>query len=178
MGIGCEQSDISPYSARKGSRTYCGGQLFSPNDTALELRMGHTLGASIAPYVHPSGAADALSGRIACLLSGLDKEFASLPAHFPPEILAKLTLEVWRLIISGFDLLPVEFKGTLAFLLASIMFHEEYLRQTLSAEHPLWCSRVFTQNPILADIRGKAVTGILADGDLCATGIPPHITII
>jgi hypothetical protein len=172
-----DRSDISPYSARKGSRTYCGGQLFSPNDSALELRMGHLLGPTKTPYIFPGDATDALAGRIASLQPGLENTFATLPAHFPPEILEKLTVAVWREIIGGFDLLPVEFKSTLPFLWASIIFHETWLRETLSPQHPLWSSRIFTQNPILEEIRGKARTGILSDGGLCATGIPPHISI-
>ena len=173
--MGCHRHDISPYSARKGSRTYAGGQVTGPPESALELRMGHTLGGARDPYIHPTDGADGHCGRTVALLPLLENNFAILPPHFDKTTSASLTCAFWNAVVPGYERLPQSFKSCLPFLLATLMYHEDYLRENLHSSHPLWMSRVFTHNPILSDLKSKVVTSILRDGDIVASGVPPHI---
>jgi hypothetical protein len=173
--MGCHRHDISPYSARKGSRTYAGGQVTGPPESALELRMGHMLGGARDPYIHPTDGADGHCGRTVALLPLLDNNFAILPPHFDKTTSTLLTCEFWNSVVPGYECLPQTFKSCLPYLLATLIFHEEYLRENLHSAHPLWMSRVFIHNPILMDLKSKAVTSILRDGDVVASGVPPHI---
>jgi len=74
--------------------------------------------------------------------------------------------------------LPETFKRTMPFLLASICFHEQWLRDTLPARHPLFSSYLFASGT-LPTLKPFVITGCnrCPDTSLTATGIPPHLAI-
>lgn len=175
--LGCERTDIAPYSARKGSATFANGQIAGPNPVAVQLRMGHSLGKVNDPYLHLCDPQDQLCGRLVALLPIVDEQFGALPPHFTTEAASNLTVEFWRDVVPGYDVLPVEYKPTLKYLLATILYHEPFLRRELDKQHPLFSSRIFAGNPILAILRSGVITGT----GLCkltgmqASGLPPHV---
>ncbi|OWY99979.1 hypothetical protein PHMEG_00028928 [Phytophthora megakarya] len=62
---------------------------------------------------------------------------------------------------------------------ASVIFHEQFLRNNLSGNHPIFKSRVFSANPLLEKQRGAAIIAI-GTSPLCglkATGIPAHLAV-
>ena len=64
-------------------------------------------------------------------------------------------------------------------LLASVIYHEEFFRATLPAAHPLWTSRVFIQNRLLDQLRGKVLLecGECPVTGMKASGIPSHLAV-
>ncbi|KAJ1406964.1 hypothetical protein B484DRAFT_307516, partial [Ochromonadaceae sp. CCMP2298] len=130
--LGQEREDLGPYSLRKGSASYCLGQVNAANPVTVQLRMGHGLGK-------------------------------------------------WREIVDGYDNYPDGFKTCFPYLLASLIYHELYLREFLYDAHPLWNSRVFANNSHLHALRADGA--ILLGVDICpdtwlrATGIPTHLAI-
>ena len=84
--------------------------------------------------------------------------------------------------------MPDCFRRVLYFLLASIVYHVKFLRETLSEGHPLWNQRFFTR-PVTVDgvtysssctaLSGMVVTGLdrCEETGLQATGIPTHLIV-
>jgi hypothetical protein len=112
-------------------------------------------------YVAPSDSGDdQMCGRLLAGLEFTSINFAALPPHFPIETLLMFTPTVWDSIYPGYGSLPQTFKPVMTFLVASIIFHEQYLRETLNESHPIFKCGVFEGNPILDDLRTSVLTGI------------------
>ena len=176
--LGCTRKDIAPYSARKGSATYANGQIMGPNPVSVQLRMGHSLGKVNDPYLHFSDPQDQLCGRLVALLPILSAEFGTLPPHFNEHVIKNiLTVEFWKQIVPGYEQLPVEFQPTLPYLLASIIFHEDFLRKELHGLHPIFSSRVFSANPELDVLRKSVLVGsnFCENTGMQASGVPAHV---
>ncbi len=99
--LGCVASDLGMHSCRKGSCTYCLGQVYGPTPVTVFLRMGQTLGKLKDRYIHISEGADQLCGRMVTGLPFNSEEFAVLPPHFGPDILCLLNEEYWETIVPG-----------------------------------------------------------------------------
>jgi hypothetical protein len=88
--------------------------------------------------------------------------------------------------LSDYDGYPNCFKRALPYLLASLLFHHDFLRQNLDATHPLWNQRLFT---IRINLNGSTYSNayvamkdsLLTGHNYCpetsmqATGIPSHL---
>jgi hypothetical protein len=202
--LGCTRKDIAPYSARKGSATFATGQICGPSPIAVQLRMGHSLGKVNDPYLHQSDGADQILGRTVAMMPSHDERFAVLPPHFSHDVRERLTVDYWMDMVPGYEMLAVELKPALPYLLASLMYHEKFLEDALKPDHVLFRSRVYSRNELLPVLRGGVTTGNIyceATGmyvycvsylniitynnnngclkmktlGLSATGLPPHI---
>ena len=113
-----------------------------------------------------------------------------LPPHFTGagmERLRKIGIETF-VECYGHHEMPDCFRRVLYFLLASIVYHVEFLRETLSEGHPLWNQRLFTR-PVTVDgvtyssactsLSGMVVTGLdrCEETGLQATEIPTHLIV-
>jgi hypothetical protein len=132
------------HSYRKGAGTYATGQVCGPNIISVQLRMGHSLGKVNDVYFFTSDGADEHLGRFVSGLPVTSVEFGTLPPHFRQEVLSRLDVEFWNTLIDGYDHYPSGLKDCLPLLLASLFYHESFLRTHLSTSHPLWSSRVFS----------------------------------
>jgi hypothetical protein len=179
LDLQCPPSEIGPHSNRKGASTYCCGQVAGPSPVTVFLRMGHSLGNLKDRYIFSGEGADELCGRMVALLPFNDESFGVLPPHFPEAISKLLTQEFWEAIIPGYMNYHVGFRAGFPFLLASLIYHEDFLRENLSEDHILWKAPVFAQNPLLDQLRGTVLLGIgyCKETGLRATGIPPHLAI-
>ena len=177
--LGCSVDDIGTHSIRKGSSTFALGQVSGPTPVSVFLRMGQTLGQLKDRYIHVSEGADQLCGRIVAGLPFDSEKFTVLPPHFSTEIISEMTNDFWKKILDGYCTLPNGIKTALPFLLASVIHHENFLRENLASTHPIFSSRVFTHNPLLKQLRGNTLLnyGNCPHTDLKATGIPPHLAI-
>lgn len=177
--LGCLQEDVGMHSERKGSGTYCLGQVGGPTPVSVFLRMGQSLGTLKDRYIFACEGADQLCGRMVCGLPYSDEEFGILPPHFSPQHLELMTSQFWGEIVDGYDNYPESFKTIFPFLLASLIHHETFLRANLPTQHPLWSQRVFIANRHLSTLRNNTLTGIGACKvtGMKATGIPPHLAI-
>ena len=177
--LGCQIEDIGLHSTRKGSASHCTGQVGGPNICAVFLRMNHSLGALRDRYIHEGEGADALCGRMVVGLDFNSITFAVLPPHFNTATSALLTDDFWRTILPNFDNLPTPFKSCLPFLLASVLYHEDFLRNKLPSAHSLWSAPVFASNPMYTQLKAGLLLGVgyCEDTHMAATGIPPHLAI-
>ncbi|CAN0255633.1 unnamed protein product [Phaeothamnion confervicola] len=70
-------------------------------------------------------------------------------------------------------------KPVAEFLLASVVYHREFLRRSLHATHPAWGNLLFVQEGLLERLAEHVV--LRHDGDtleLRVSGIPPHVSIL
>jgi hypothetical protein len=171
--LGAERKQLGTHSVRKGAASFCAGMMNGPSTVQVFLRAGWSLGNVQDRYLFAGAGGDQLTGRV---LSGLpfnDTAFASLPPHFDQE---GLRLISWDSILPLHSRLPHTFKQALPYLLASICYHEEWLRSTLPAHHPLFSTHLFAsgsvpslQRHLLTGCNRCPITGMMA------TGIPPHL---
>lgn len=173
--LGGEKKQIGTHSVRKGAASYCAGMVNGPSPVQIYLRAGWTLGGVQNRYLFAGAGGDQLTGRV---LSGLpfnDSTFAALPPHFDAE---GLVLIQWTVILPLYTRLPETFKRALPYLLASICYHEDWLRAALSARHPLFATHLFASGTV-ATLKTHITTGRnrCASTGMLATGIPPHLVL-
>jgi hypothetical protein len=151
----------------------------------IYLRAGWSLGNVQDRYIFGGAGGDELVGRAVCGLPILEREFCILPPHFSGETLARISAAGWNNILESYDSYPQCFKRTVPYLLASLVYHFEYLRGKLSNSHPLWKQRLFTQkliieenNIFLTDFLKKNVVtgyGYCKLTNMRSTGVPTSI---
>ncbi|KAF0730381.1 hypothetical protein Ae201684P_013259 [Aphanomyces euteiches] len=160
QALGCDAQDIGTHSLRKGSSTYALAQINGPTPVSVYLRMGQSLGRLKDRYIHFGEGADQLCGRMICGLPFDSERFTVLPPHFDPSVCALLTNSFWRDLVSGYELYPRAAQSILPYLLASIIHHEQYLRENLDSKHPIFTSRLFSANPLLNCLRNSTFIAI------------------
>jgi hypothetical protein len=171
--LGGEKKQLGTHSVRKGAASYCAGMMNVPSTVQVFLRAGWSLGNVQDRYLFAGQGGDQFTGRVLSGLSFIDSSFATLPPHFTQD---GLRLIAWTTILPQYAQLPATFKQALPMLLASICYHEEWLRSTLPAHHPLFATHLFASGSVeqlkphvLLGCSRCPVTGIVA------TGIPPHL---
>jgi hypothetical protein len=145
LELGLEKLQIGTHSFRKGVATFLSSMVGGPSPIAIYLRAGWSLGPVQSRYILEGQGGDQLCGRAATGLTMTSTEFARLPPHFNASGGSILTVEEWEDIVPGFtNYFPSHFRPVIPFLLASLIFHKEWLVETLPAQHPLFNSRVWT----------------------------------
>ncbi|KAF0735241.1 hypothetical protein Ae201684P_002820 [Aphanomyces euteiches] len=138
--LGCPAVDIGAHSLRKGS-TYALSHCNGPNPVSVFIRMGQSLGKLKDRYIHFGEGTDQLCGRMISGLPFIDEKFGVLAPHFPPSILCRLDDNFWSEIVPGFSNYPPGVQSAFPFFLASIFYHESFLRSNLAASHPIFNSK-------------------------------------
>ncbi|CAM9207214.1 unnamed protein product [Phaeothamnion confervicola] len=184
--FGVKPADIGTHSARKGSATYvASGSTACPPMPAICMRAGWSMGSIQDRYIRYESAGDQYVGRTVSGLPLSTHDFCVLPPHFCkkdangtviPGVTELVTMAVSDCF--GGDLTP-RLKEVAEHLLASVVYHQDYLRRTLHPRHPAWDSALFMQSGLLERLTKHVV--LLHDGDtlgLRATGVPPHVSIL
>ncbi len=143
------------------------------------LRAGWSLGNVPDRYIVGGAGGDFLVGRFISLLPPNNPSFATLPPHFTNEGLTVLQDIGLKRMVPGFDHLPSSFQRVVPYLLASLLYHEDWLRRTYKENHPLWKTSFFTLNmQARARLKPHVVTGVYKHPitQMQATGIPGYIT--
>lgn len=147
----------------------------------LYLRAGWSLGNVQDRYLFAGAGGDQIVGRIVSGLPLTGESFSVLPPHFSPESLEVLREVGWVNILEGYDRYPTGFKRALPYLLASLLYHIDYLRENLSSQHPIWSQRMTTlrhQNVSFIEYFQPRVihaVGHSVISNLRATGLPTTI---
>lgn len=177
MGLIIE--DIGTHSFRKGVATTLSNQPSGPSAFAIWLRAGWKLGAVQSRYIFQGEGGDQFVGRVASGLDVNDYYFSALPPHFNDNDGPALSINDWNIILPGYnDFYPNSFKVALPFLLASLVYHAEFLKQVLSPNHPLFQQRVW-KDGYIQQLKSKVFSGYQRNvtTGLIATGIPTHVTL-
>ena len=184
--LSTDKKDVGTHSTRKGVVSYV---LSLCGITAVQvyLRAGWSLGNVQDRYIIAGAGGDEVVGRAACGLPITTKEFTILPPHFSREIDLMLSAIGWANILTGYDNYPACFQRVVPFLFASLIYHMDFLRTTLSARHPLWNQAIFTREVmfegrrfnLVEELREQVLTGYgnCLSTDMRATGIPSELMI-
>ena len=100
-----------------------------------------------------------------------------MPPHFASDT-TQLSQATFKEILPGFEDFPACFKAVVPYLLASIIFHRQFLMATLPSSHPLFLSRIWT-NGIMDRLQHSLHAGCGANlqTGMTATGVPPTFVI-
>jgi hypothetical protein len=163
--------DIASHSFRKGARSYCqGGTTGGPSTPSILLRGGWALEGIDKKYVRYEAAADQYIGRIVAMLDIGSPDFAVLPPHFD-----NVDERVMLVVKNCFPGAPKSLESVLVHCLASLVFHREFLRRTLKADHPLFKTTLFAQQ--LVDKLADRVSLSFVGDKITSSGIPPYVSI-
>jgi hypothetical protein len=176
--LGANKDDIGTHSARKGSSTFVLGMIGGPTPVQVFLRAGWSLGNVKDRYLFSGEGGDQLSGRCVSGLPITDDAFATLPPHFSESVLLSIEAESWSSIVPGFGNYSHNFKTVMPYLIASVVFHQDWLKSNLSASHPLFLSRLFTDGHATR-LKPHVLlgVGVCEKTGLTASGVPHHLVI-
>jgi hypothetical protein len=166
---------------RKGAISLASSILDGPGASSIHLRAGWSLGNVQDRYIFADAGSDQFIGRCLNNFSLTETSFAILPPHFAPnQRLFETAVDEnagWASILHRHDELPMDFKSALRFLLASLVYHQDWIRANFSPQHPLFQSPVFAaghvarlQPLVLIDEFQHPVSG------LSSSGIPPSVS--
>lgn len=171
---GIEAKDIAAHSTRKGSATYVlSGSTAGPGIHPVAQRTAWSMGTVQDTYIRYANAGDQFVGRTVSGLPLDQVDFMLLPPMFN---------EITDNVISAakilFPRLPIEMIRTSYFLLASLVYHSDWVMKTLPGTHPVLQSPLFTTS-LLDSLKPLVVCRLPTENDTVrATGIPPHVPLM
>lgn len=154
------------------------------NAVQVYLRAGWSLGNVKDRYIFAGPGGDQVVGRAVAGLPTTTTDFALLPPRFLREDL-DIIKHHWRALHPNYDQFPPGLQKAFPFLVASIIYHEDYIRREWYENHPIFACNLF-QIPIFENrttidfFRSRIVTGIFhcRNTGLRASGIPPTILVL
>jgi hypothetical protein len=160
--LGMPIKEVGTHSFRKGAATYV-TSFDVLSETSVNLRAGWTIGKVRSAYIMGTPGSDQVAGRMLCGLNILNaEEFLMLPPHF----------DLWKEVVVDFENYPFNFRKCLEYLIASLSYHLDWIKENLHPGHPLFTSRVWT-NGLLTQIKSKVILKTRkCSCHLVATGIP------
>jgi hypothetical protein len=170
-GLPC--SKLGSHSMRKGSATYTSsGSAEGPSITSICNRAGWKISNVLDRYLKYERASDQYCGRVVSGLPLEDEKFALLPPHFPYN-----DQFVNDAILQCFDSLSdrVEFRSVLRICLASLVYHEDWLRENVVLEAGFFSTNLFGDADLLNSLKARVISGYDSP-HMTATGIPAHVT--
>ena len=128
-------------------------------------------------YLLSTGDQDHQCGRAATGLDANGTSFAVLPPHFDQSCGQVLSIAQWEDIMPNFSTFyPISFRKVCHFLLASLVYHQDWLKENLPCDHPLFSQRVW-ESSILNDLKDHVHAGTMTNPitKLTATGLNVHV---
>ena len=188
VDLGAARELIGPHSNRKGPSTYLLTLSNCLNAANIYLRAGWSIGNVQDRYIFSDVGGDQIVGRAVAGLPVNSQDFTVLPPHFTDLGLQRVLEIGWENLLEGFYDYPEAFRRVVPFFLASIVYHQDFLRQNLAKSHPLFDQRIFTQFVKLKDSTFQCACTALKEfvvtgHDECkftgmrATGIPSHLIV-
>jgi hypothetical protein len=177
LAMGLIIMEIGTHSFRKGISTFLQSIPGGPSSTSIYLRAGWSLGPVQSRYILEGGGGDQLCGRAATGLPLTEASFADLPPHFDVSNGPVMSLAEWEDILPGYaTFYPSSFRQVIPFLLASIVFHKDYLRTKFKSNHHFFLQRIWTSG-LVDRLSNNVLVGCGRHpiSRMFAAGIPPHI---
>lgn len=162
------KSDLGVQSLRKGALTFCLGFPGAASAISALLRAGYLLGGVMPRYVALAIEGDCNVSRILCGLPAQSEDLSLLPVRFKPNQRVN-----WSDFICDLDSYPAEFQACIPYLVASVVYHSDWLLKQLPSTHGLFQTRFWRagyhtslRDSILAPVRmfcpktGMRATGV------------------
>ena len=161
------------HSIRKGVAIFASsGSTGGPSIVSICLRCGWSLGNVMERYFRFENAGDQFTGRVVAGLPVNHSNFAILPPHFDSsdDVKLNLYLSIMFPTLCGIDYM----RGVSRLVLASLVFHYDYLVKTLPGNHALLNTPLFA-DPDMKNYLASIVRSGFDSSAMRASGIPPHI---
>jgi hypothetical protein len=173
---GYDAADFGSHSLRKGGSSFAaGGTTDAPAQMCIILRAGWTLSKVEKAYFRFERAGDQYLGRILCGLPIHAGEFATLPPTFRTETKEDGDL-VNELLKSCFMHFPERMQGVLSCVLASVIYHADWIRDHVPPGHLLFNTPLFLGYNV-NDLKRLVFCGMAKPRDaLQPTGVPTHVS--
>ena len=107
------------------------------------------------------------------------EQFSVLPPHFGNNQEGILSVNEWEDILPGYSTYyPKQFRVAIPYLLASIVYHQEWLKEKLPNNHPIFLQRIYTSG-LLNKLRDNILGNCLFSSEIGmqATGVPPNVVL-
>jgi hypothetical protein len=178
LALGLVVTELGTHSLRKGVATMVSSFPGGPDSVSVFLRAGWSLGSVAKRYIFACTGGDQYVGRCATGLCMNDDSFAVLPPHFDPEGGPALTVHQWEEVLPGYSEMPDGFRSTAPFLLASLIYHQDFITATFPRNHALFATPIWTQGH-MQRLKQRVLAGNMINriSGLQATGIPPHVVL-
>jgi hypothetical protein len=172
---GYAERDFGSHSLRKGASTFVtSGITDGPSQMAVNLRGGWTMNKVEHTYFRYEKAGDNFVGRCVAGLPVHSAEFAMLPPMFLEKDDSTRQL-VASTIDSCFPSVSVAFRAICKTMVASVIYHEDWLRN-IAPKHPVFATPLFALDvPALKRIICCKIAG--TTDDLQPTGVPAHVSL-
>jgi len=174
--LGAKPDQIGTHSTRKGGPTYCSSMVCGPNPFQVCLRAGWSLGSIQDRYIFTGdGGGDQFTGRVVSGLPNTSTQFSILPPHFVEGF--NITRDDWVTILPSYEQFPHSFKQVVIYLLASLVYHCNWIENNLPCSHPFFNSLVYTSGKLTEfdDYIYKDLAH--PTPAMSPSGIPPHLTL-
>lgn len=138
--LGCPASEIGTHSLRKGAATYACGLTNGPHSDSVKLRMDHTIGGTDDKYINIQAGADKMVGRC---VTGLDSNSDDF-CYLPPTFVNYDGVNFAHVLPDGrLENASPSLRAAIPFLIASVIFHAEWLENNLPRTHPYFSSKLY-----------------------------------
>lgn len=175
MLLGTAIEEIGNHSFRKGVASHLSNSPGGPSPISIFLRIGWNLGNVPHRYLFEGQGGDQFCGRVAAGLPLTESKFCILPPHFRlSELSLLLTDDDWTAIVPSYEQFPQSFRRAIPYLLASIVYHKDFLQANLSKKHPLFQTRLW-RNGYIQRLEPHVVImeSYCPYTQMRSTGIPP-----
>lgn len=174
-GRGYADREFGSHSLRKGASTFVtSGITDGPSQMAVNLRGGWTMNKVEHTYFRHEKAGDNFVGRCVAGLPVHSAEFATLPPLFREDSDAAKELAA-SIVATCFPAVPVELHAICKTMVASVIYHEEWLRKT-APDHPVFSTPLFVLD--VGALKRIVYCKIASPtDDLQPTGVPAHVSL-
>ncbi|OWY97109.1 hypothetical protein PHMEG_00032448 [Phytophthora megakarya] len=172
---GLDATELGTHSMRKGSATFCSScSTACPSSTAVHLRAGWSLGGVQNTYLRYEAAGDMHVGRTVAGLPTESYKFSTVAPHFNGH--DKCVAMGTKLM---FPALPSRLELIVEYCLASLVYHSEFLKATLSPSHHIFETPIFQDKELFSSLHMRVQTGDgCTETRIRPTGVPPHVSIL
>lgn len=173
---GLDSKSFGTHSFRKGASTYvASGGPEAPPICAISIRAGWTMGAVRETYLRYEAAGDHFVGRTVSGLPRQSHQFATLPPFFPTRDESTCNL-VEKALAVAFPNVSKHLMRTCEFCLASIIYHYDFLKETIPKESPVWETQLFSHHELIDQLKPLIACRVANDEDpIQGTGIPSYV---
>ena len=167
---------IGTHSFRKGIATYVSSHPDGPSPVSIFLRAGWSLGNVQSRYIFAGSGGDQFVGRTACGLPLSDRTFSLLPPHFERSTGPLMSDDAWENVLPGYRNFPSPFISVLPYLVASLSYHYDWIKNNYDSKHPIFNTRIWTSG-LIDQLRPKILNGCTTNekSGMTASGIPATV---
>lgn len=141
--LGTDPEEIGTHSLRKGAATYVCGLTEGPQSDTIKLRMDHTIGKVDDKYFNIQAGADKLVGRC---VTGLNLNSLDITV-LPPLFIDMEGVDFDKVLPHGnIKSASPSLKLAIPFLIASVVFHWDWIKANLPSNHKIFSSKFATGN--------------------------------